>query len=150
MIAEEKAEREEERKLADAGRRKQERLLRTITKIGENYLEVYLDGLEHHLQLCQVEEAEWPMYLTANMTGRYAELVQGLTIDPDEPYTKVRGRLLEAACFTTRDAGLKLLQMETKDIRGKTALETFQTATRLIKRMFKGAETVHDIFVAMS
>ena len=95
MIAEEKAERDEERKLADAGRRKQERLLRTIMKIGEkDDLEVYLDGLEHHLQHCQVEEAEWPMYLTANMTGHYAELVQGLTMDPDEPYTKVRDRLL--------------------------------------------------------
>ena len=89
------------------------------------------------------------MYLKANMTSRYTELVQGLTIDPDEPYTKVRGRLLEAAGFTTRDVGLKLLQMETKDIRGKTALETFQTATRLIKRMFKGAETVHDFIVVM-
>ena len=149
-LAEQRRE-EAERRLAETAQRKKERLLRSIAKITRDEdLEVYLDGLEHHLQQCQVEEEEWQLYLTANMTGKFAELVQGLTIDPDEPYAKLRGRLLEAAGLTARDAGLTLLQLEMKDLRGKTALETFQRVTRLVKRLFKGSDTVNDYFVALT
>ena len=92
-LSEQRRDKEAERRLAETAQRKKERLLRSITKITQDEdLEVYLDGLEHHLQQCQVEEEEWPLYLTANMTGRFAELVQGLTIDPDEPVFQVEGQ----------------------------------------------------------
>ena len=86
----------------------------------------------------------------ANMSGRYAALVQGLTIDDDEEYEAVKGRMLEAAGLTTMDAGQQLFQLNSTDTRGKTALEVFQLVTRLIKRIYKGAVTVHDYLLAIA
>ena len=120
-------------------------MLRTITKIGpKDDLEAYLENMEHHLTHCKVEEAEWPLFLTANMSGKYLELVQGLTIDPEEDYATLKGRLFEAAGFTKRDAGAKHHQVVTKDLVGLTAPEYFQMVTRLVRRMFKGAEMIPD------
>ena len=72
-------------------------------------------------------------YLTVNLCGRYATLVHGLTIDEDDGYETVKGRLLEAAGFTTTDARSKLLAMDSRDIKGKTDLEVFQYIYRLVK-----------------
>ena len=77
--------------------------------------------MEHILLQCQVDEGEWLFYLTANMSGRYAALVQGLTIDDDEEYEAVKGRLVEAAGLTTMDAGQQLFQLDSTDTRGKSA-----------------------------
>ena len=86
----------------------------------------------------------------ANISGRYAALVQGLTKDDDEEYEAVKGRLLEAAALTTMDAGQQLFQLDSADTRGKTALEVFQLVTHLIKRIYKGAVTVHDYILAIA
>ena len=76
---------EKERREAEALRKKNERLLHTLHPIKEKEdLEVYLTGMEHILLQCQVDEGEWLFYLTANMSGRYAALMQGLAIDDDE------------------------------------------------------------------
>ena len=69
-------------------------------------LEAYLENLKHHLSHCEVEEAEWPYYLTANMAGKYL-LMQRLMVDPEYDYPTLKSRLLEAASFTKRDAGTK-------------------------------------------
>ncbi len=45
------------------------------------------------------------------MTGRYAALVQGLTITDDEDYKVVKGRLLEASGLTSMDAGQQLFSV---------------------------------------
>ena len=93
---------EKVRREAEALRKKNEHLLRTLHPINEKEdLEVYLTGMEHILLQYQVNEGEWLFYLTANMSGRYAALARGLTIDDDEEYEAVKGRLLEAAGLTT-------------------------------------------------
>ena len=76
------------------------------------------------------------------MAGKYLELEQGLTVDPEDDYPTLKSRLLEAASFTKRDAGTKYLQASPKDISSLTALEVFQISSRLTKRMFKCADTV--------
>ena len=142
---------EKERREVEALRKKNERLLRNLHPIKEKEdLEVYLNGMEHILRQCQVDEDEWLFYLMAKMSGRYAPLVQGLTIDDDEEYEAVKGRMLEAAGLTTIDAGQQLFQLNSADTRGKTALEVFQLVTRLIKRIYKGAVTVHDYLLAIA
>ena len=123
QLATERLVKEEDRLKEETKRRQHERLLRTITKIGpKDDLEAYLENMEHHLTHCKVKEAEWPLFLTANMSGKYLELVQGLTIDPEEDYATLKGRLLEASGFTKRDAGAKHHQVVTKDLVVLTAL----------------------------
>ena len=112
-------------------------------------LEVYLTGLEQTLTKCQVEEEEWVFYLTSNLKGKYKILMQGLTVDDEEDYQMVKGRLLEAAGFTTKEAGAILMALTIDFRRGMTVLQHFQTLLRLIKRMCKGVETVHDCYFAM-
>ena len=75
--------------------------------------------------------------------------MQGLTIDDDEEYEAVKGRLVEAAGLMTMDAGQQLFQLDSADTRGKSALEVFQLVTHLIKRIYKGAVTVHDIYLLL-
>ena len=58
--------------------------------------------------------------------------------------------MLEAAGLTTMDASQQLFQLNSADTRGKTALEVFQLVTRLIKRIYKGAVTVHDYLLAIA
>ena len=124
--AEKRAAKEAEKREAEATRKWYDRLLKSLHPMRENDdLETYLTGMEHTLQLCQVEEAEWVFYLTVNLSGHYATLMHGLTIDEDNGYETVNGRLLEVAGFTTTDAGSKLLAMDSRDIKGKTGLEVF-------------------------
>ena len=142
---------EKARKEAEALRKKNERLVCTLHPIKEKEdLEVYLTGMEHILLQCQVDEGEWLFYLTANMSGHYAAFVQGLTLVNYEEYDVVKGWLLEAGGLTTMDAGRQLFQLDRADTRGKTALEVFQLVTRLIKRIYRGAVTVHDYILAIA
>ena len=71
----EQSEADEQRRVADNLRRKNERLLYPMRE--KDDLETDIKGLEHTLIQCQVDEEEWLFYLTANMTGKYATLVQG-------------------------------------------------------------------------
>ena len=96
-----------------------------------------------------MEEEEWVFYLTSNLKGKYKILMQGLTVDDEEDYQTVKGRLLEAAGFTTKEAGAILMALSTDFRRGMTALQHFQMLLRLIKRMCKGVETVNDCYFAM-
>ena len=148
--AEKRAAKEAEKREAEATRKRYDRLLKSLHPMREkDDLETYITGMEHMLQQCQVEEAEWVFYLTVNLSGRYATLVHGLTIDEDDGYETVKGRLLEAAGFMTTDVGSKLLAMDSRDIKRKTGLEVFQYIYRLVKRVFKGAEKVHDFILAL-
>ena len=80
--AEKRAASEKAKQVAEATRKRNNRLLRTLRPMGEREdLEVYLTGFEHTLQQCQVEEADWLPYLCAYLTGKNLALVQGLTID---------------------------------------------------------------------
>ena len=107
--------------MADNLRRKNERLLKSLHPMRENGdLETYIKGLEHTLIQCQVDE-EWLFYLTANMTGKYATLVQGLSVAEDENYVSVKNRLMEAAGLTSREAGIQLFQLDGMSLVGKTA-----------------------------
>ena len=94
-----------ERLAAEEARRKRDRLLKSLHPMETTEdQEVYLTGLEQTLTKCQVEEEEWVFYLT-NLKGKYKILMQGLSVDDEEDYQTVKGRLLEAAGFTTKEAG---------------------------------------------
>ena len=83
-----------ERLAAEEARRKRDRLLKSLHPMETTEdLEVYLTGLEQTLTKCQVEE-EWVFYLTSNLKGKYKILMQGLTVDDEEDYKTVKGRLL--------------------------------------------------------
>ena len=76
QMLKEQREANEKRQDEDVVRRKNERLLRSLQPMKEKEdLETYIQGLEHTLTQCQVEEEEWLFYLTANMTGKYSTLV---------------------------------------------------------------------------
>ena len=81
QMLKEQREANEKRQDEEVVRRKNERLLRSLQPMKEKEdLETYIQGLEHTLTQCQVEEEEWLFYLTANMTGKYSNLVQGLAV----------------------------------------------------------------------
>ena len=114
-----------ERLAAEEARRKQDRLLKSLHPMETTEdLEVYLTGLEQTLMKCQVEEEEWVFYLTSNLKGKYKILMQGLTVDDEEDYQTVKGRLLEAAGFTTKEAGAILMALSTDFRRGMMACST--------------------------
>ncbi len=136
---------------AEVLRKKHERQLRTLQPIREeDDLETYIKGLEHTLIQCQVDEEEWLFYLTANMTGKYATLIQGLSVAVEENYVSVKNHLMEAAGLTARDAGIQLFQLEGTALVGRTALEIYQLITRLISRLFKGAVTMQEFIFAVA
>ena len=78
------------------------------------------------------------------MTGKYATLVQGLSVAEDENYISFKNRLMEAAGLTSREAGIQLFQLDGTSLVRKTALEVFQLVTRLIGRIFKGALNMQE------
>jgi len=137
--------------MKDSHKRRKDRLLNHLAKIGSSDdLEAYLEHTEHHLQHCEVEQEEWQFYLTSNLTGRHLELVQGLTVADDDGCATVKARLLEAAGYTRRDAGIRCFESSQKDFAGKTAMEFFQTGTRLTNRMTQGEDSIIDCKLAFT
>ncbi len=73
----------------------------------------------------------------------------GLRLGDDATYVDMKDRLLTHEGLTAHSAGVRMFGMSSRDVSGKNAVETCRMLSRMVRRLFSGAETVDECHLAV-